>query len=65
MVPCGSKAKRLLLVNPTTKTIHHHHHHYHHHHLYNQAFFYTWLESQDKFKYLENEKSFKDEVKNI
>ena len=26
MVPAGNKAKRLLLVNHTTKTIHHHHH---------------------------------------
>ena len=29
MVPAGNKAKRLLLVNHTTKTIHHHHHHHH------------------------------------
>ena len=28
----GNKAKHLLSVNHTTKTIHHHHHHYHHHH---------------------------------
>ena len=27
MVPAGNKAKRLSLVNHTTKTIHHHHHH--------------------------------------
>ena len=27
MVPPGNKAKRLLLVNHTTKTIHRHHHH--------------------------------------
>ena len=27
MVPAGNKAKRLLSVNHTTKTIHHHHHH--------------------------------------
>ena len=27
MVPAGNKAKCLLLVNHTTKTIHHHHHH--------------------------------------
>ena len=26
MVPAGNKAKRLLSVNRTTKTIHHHHH---------------------------------------
>ena len=32
MVPPGNKAKRLSLVNRTTKTIHHHHHHHHHHH---------------------------------
>ena len=30
MVPAGNKAKRLLSVNHTTKTIHHHHHHHHH-----------------------------------
>ena len=28
--PTGSKAKRLLSVNHTTKTIHHHHHHHYH-----------------------------------
>ena len=28
MVPAGNKAKRLLWVNHTTKTIHHHHHHH-------------------------------------
>ena len=28
MVPAGIKAKRLSLVNHTTKTIHHHHHHH-------------------------------------
>ena len=28
MVPAGNKAKRLLSVNHTTKTIHHHHHHH-------------------------------------
>ena len=43
MVPAGNKAKLLLSVNHTTKTIHddddddddddHHHHHHHHHHL--------------------------------
>ena len=27
MVPAGNKAKSLLLVNLTTKTIQHHHHH--------------------------------------
>ena len=34
MVLAGNKAKHLLSVNHTTKTIHHHHHHhyYHHHH---------------------------------
>ena len=32
MVPAGNKAKRLSLVNHTTKTIHHHHHDHHHHH---------------------------------
>ena len=26
MVPAGNKARRLLSVNHTTKTIHHHHH---------------------------------------
>ena len=30
MVIAGYKAKRLSLVNHTTKTIHHHHHHHHH-----------------------------------
>ena len=33
MVPAGNKAKRLSLVNQTTKTIHYHHHHHHHHHI--------------------------------
>ena len=33
MVPAGNKAKRLLSVNHTTKTIHYHHHHHHHHHV--------------------------------
>ena len=33
MVPAGNKAKRLPLVNHTTKTIHHHHNHHHHHQL--------------------------------
>ena len=32
MVPARNKAKRLSLVNHTTKTIYHHHHHHHHHH---------------------------------
>ena len=35
MVPAVNKAKRLSLVNHTTKAIYHHHqlhHHYHHHH---------------------------------
>ena len=31
VVPAGNKAKRLSLVNHTTKTIHDHHHHHHHH----------------------------------
>ena len=31
MFPPGNKAKRLPLVNRTTKTIHHRHHHHHHH----------------------------------
>ena len=31
MFPPGNKAKRLSLVNRTTKTIHHRHHHHHHH----------------------------------
>ena len=31
MIPAGKKAKRLSLVNHTTKAIHHHHHHHHHH----------------------------------
>ena len=30
MVPAGNKAKCLLPVNHTTKTIHYHHHHHHH-----------------------------------
>ena len=30
MVPAGNNAKRLSLVNQTTKTTHHHHHHHHH-----------------------------------
>ena len=29
-VPAGNKAKRLSLVNHTTKAVHHHHHHHHH-----------------------------------
>ena len=33
MVPAGNKAKRLPLVNHTTKRFHHHHH-YHHHRQY-------------------------------
>ena len=32
MVPTENKAKWLLSVNHTTKTIHHHHDHDHHHH---------------------------------
>ena len=41
MVPAGNKAKRLSLVNLTTKTIHHHHHdHHHHHHHHHQCFDY-------------------------
>ena len=43
MVPAGNKAKRLLSVNHTTKTIHHHHHYHHlsllHHHLDLDSFF--------------------------
>ena len=31
MVPAGNKAKHLLSVNHTPKTIHHHNHHHHHH----------------------------------
>ena len=31
MISAGNKAKRLSLVNHTTKTIHHHHHDRHHH----------------------------------
>ena len=32
MVSAGNKAKRLSLLNHTTKTIHHRHHYHHHHH---------------------------------
>ena len=32
MVLAGNKAKRLLSINHTKKTIHHHHNHHHHHH---------------------------------
>ena len=42
MAPAGNKAKRLSLVNHTTKTIYHHHHHHHHHHYHhikNRKFF--------------------------
>ena len=39
MVPAGNKAKRLSLINHTTKTNHHHyHHHDHHHHHHQQSY---------------------------
>ena len=43
MVLAENKAKSLLLVNHTTKTIHHHHHHHHHNHhqIYPNASIYT------------------------
>ena len=38
MVLAGNKAKHLLSVNHTTKSIHHHHHHHHHHHIFTKTF---------------------------
>ena len=42
MVPAGNKAKRLLSVNHTTKTILHHHHHHHLLSGWCSAWWYVW-----------------------